>query len=207
MGFIGIESYDLMIYLAMTMQALNCSVLLIDNSHELSLAECIPGLPEATNASPVDYRGITTVKGLNELPDNYDYVLVYFGKDIAQGLENVNEVYMVTDYQKHNVNFLRSVELTEDNYPFLVVRDRVASKVTPESIHLELEELSIPSESVLTIEDSSYDLNLKVMCQYNSLSGLAKVSDSIKEFIRVALSEDYSEAEIRAAFKIVTRRK
>lgn len=207
MGFVGIESYDLIIYLAMTMQALNTSVLLIDNSYDQSLAECIPGLPEANDGEPVDYRGITTTKWLTELPDNYDYVLVYFGKNTEFGLEDVTEVYLVTDYQKHNVNFLKSVELAEDNYPFLVVRDRVASKITPESIRIELEELGIPSESLLALEDTPADLNLKVMCQYNSLSGLAKVSDGIREFINVALSEDYDKAAVKAAFKVVTRRK
>lgn len=207
MGFIGIESYDLIIYLALTMQALNASVLVIDNSDDGSFAECIPGLPETASCEPVDFHGITTVKDMYVLPDNYDYVIVYFGKNVTDLIGDLNEIYLVTDYQKHNVNFLKSIELFEGNYPLLLVRDRVASKVTPESIRLELEELEIPSESMVALEDSPTDLNLKVMCQYHSLTGMSKVSESVKEFLRLALSEDYEESAIKAAFKVASRRK
>lgn len=206
-AFVGVESYDLMIYLAKTIDALNASVLLVDNSIDQSLTACIPGLEMNNPGEPVDYNGITAVKSLEEIPEDFDYVLIYYGKDESADLSFVNEVCLVTDYQKHNVQFLMDVQLDDEIYPFLIVRDRVASKITPESIYYELEELEIDREALIIIEDSADDLNTKVMCQYNSLKGIGKVSDSIKNFIIAILSEEYDEAAVKAAFKLVARRK
>lgn len=208
MSFIGCECYDLILYLAKTLNALGASVLIIDNSDDHSLSTCIPTLDSVGLGQPVDYNnGITTVRGLEDVPDNFEYVLIYHGKDTLADLSQSNEVFLVTDYQKHNVEFLQQVELDDDNYPLLVIRDRVSSKITPASIQEKLLKFEVDPNDVLVIDDTNDDLQCKVLCQYNAHVGFLNVSTSIKEFIYTALSE-YDRKSIKGAIRLAsTRRK
>ena len=208
MSFIGCECYDLILYLAKTLNALGASVLIIDNSDDRSLSTCIPTLDSVDLGQPVDYNnGITTVRGLEDVPNNFEYVLIYHGKDTLADLSQSNEVFLVTDYQKHNVEFLQQVELDDDNYPLLVIRDRVSSKITPASIQEKLSKFEVDPNDVLVIDDTNEDLQCKVLCQYNTHVGFQNVSASIKEFIYTALSE-YDRKSIKGAIRLAsTRRK
>ena len=207
MSFVGSECYDLILYLAKTLNALNVQVLIIDNAEDRSLATCIPDLEDAPLGEPVDYdNGITVVRGLQVIPDNFNYVLIYHGQDPYVDLSGSNEVFLVTDYQKHNVEFLEAIELAEDNYPFLIVRDRVSSKITTKSIQAQLEKFEIDPKDVLTIDDTDADLQCKVLCQYNTVVNFQSTSPSMKEFMYTALSEGFDRKTIKDAIKRAARR-
>lgn len=208
-GFIGIESYDIMYYLASTLTKLHMSVLMVDNSDDKSLAYSVPNFDDFAKLGIISYVGVDIAVDLSaeQLQESsYDYVLVYFGFSRRNAeIALCSEVYLVTDLQLHNIFRLSRVELSEDAYVFLVVRDRYCSKMSPELVLDSLKQYVIDKDNIIYLDDSAEDLNAKILCQYNSKITFKKVSKSIIGFVTKVLCVDFSEKDIVEAFKIAAR--
>lgn len=150
----------------------------------------------------MEYDGLRAVSGLKSSPKGADYTLVYFGYNVTDVLCGMcDEVFLVTDYQKHNVERLKTVQLGNGQYPFLVLRDRVSSKITPEWIQLELQDFEIENDAVFELEDTEADLENKVLLQHNSDKKIKKPSNSMMAFFAAVLLSDFESTEIKKLMK------
>lgn len=203
-GFIGIECYDLMVYVGQTLHRLGCSCLLVDNSEDGSLA----GMNEE-EMSAGDVTGIFDVvlARLVGLDDKeacmYDYVLVYAGSaDIRP--EDYDELYCVTDYQRQNIRRLGACDLG-DVCRFLVVRDRTVCGLNPEFLLDELGNLGLGPEAMYEIEDTQADVSAKLFLQHAESARFQKVSRSMQEFVMHVLDVDFETKDIEKAFKAAAK--
>lgn len=208
-GFVGIESYDLIWYLTKVARTMGKQVLLVDNSTDYSLAFSIPGLMEAPIGTLFDYNGVSAVVCDNSFQsvweDQFDYIFVYFGKNTSRFADECDEIFLVTDYQKHNIEFIKNVQLQEDQFAFLVIRDRISSKITPGYVQYEMSNRRFQSSEVILIEDTLEDLENKVLLQHNAVKKLKRFSQSIQEFIITVLGADDEVHTIKTAIKMLRR--
>lgn len=208
-GFIGIESYDLLLYLSQTMKHLKCSVLLVDNSIDHSLAYTVPNFDEFSKLGIINYAGVDVAVGVSSEQlgkADYDYILIYFGfNQRAVELELCDEVYVITDLQLHNIFRLDKFHVAQDAYVFLVIRDKYSSKASPDLVLDSVKAYSIRPEDVMYIEDGPEDLNAKLMCQYNSRLSFKRVSKSICDFIVAVLGIDFDKKDVLGAYKMASR--
>ena len=206
LGFVGVECYDLIIYIARVYKQLGKKVLIVDNSTLQSLSHCITGLIETNDGNPIDFGGITAVKRLKDLLSGFDFIIVYTGRHSHPIIEYATDIYLVTDYQKHNIEQLLSTPLDDDDEPVTIFRDRVTSKITPETVLSILSSHGFNTQKVYHLDDSTEDLASKVLCQYNHFDHFKKVSRSITQFITDVVSLDFDEKEVTKALKQAARR-
>lgn len=203
-GFIGIECYDLMLYIALTLRRLGCSCVLIDNSEDASLTYVYQGSMQAGDV--VDVAGIDIARLVDlaqSSNDQYDYVLVYLGFSEVT-TKDYDEFYCVTDFQRHNVERMKEYAL--DNVcRFLVVRDRTCCTLNPEYLREELANLRITEDAICTIEDTEADVSAKILMHHTSKIRFLRVSASIRSFVERVLEIDFSIKEIDRAFKAAAK--
>lgn len=206
-GFIGIECYDLMLYIAKMLLQLKCSALLVDASYSQSLSYVFQG--DIVPNEYLDLYGVDLLAGVDffdpSLAQGYDYTLVYFGFD-QNGLQNCDELYIVTDYQRHNMAAIRTID-PGNICRFLVVRDRAYYNWNSKSIVAEFPNLEISVDDIYSIEDSETDVSLRIALHHSAKLNMKKVSLDIKEFVLHVLDVDFDAKTLESAWKSVIRRK
>lgn len=200
-AFVGYESYDLIFYLARVLSILGNTVAVVDHSRRRDVIRCFT---DSEDDTLVDYDGITVIADNTDFSD-FDYVLASYGNDWDGKIRFFDDVFFVTDYQKHNIEALRNIPVTDDQYLFLVIRDRISTKITADYVTQMLGEYGFDSEGVLTLEDSDDDLNNKLLIQYNSVKKTKRFSPSITQFIITVLESDFDEKGIKQAINAVRR--
>ncbi|MEY8333254.1 hypothetical protein AALB53_09120 [Lachnospiraceae bacterium 47-T17] len=207
-GFIGIESYDLVHALGSVITALGCNAILVDNSEDGALACTVPyGMD---NGTVVNYYGVDVARFIDadEFRDEYEYIILYLGADCEDGsAQDCDEVYLVTDYQKHNIQKLLNVSLKDEQCRYLIYRDRIAAKIDLSYLQEVLSPLGINDETSYMITESQNDYDNMVMLQYDSVVPKFSVSQSAQELITDILNVDFNSKNILAAIKSLSRRK
>lgn len=212
MGFFGVECYDLMHYLGQVMVELGLRVLMLDKSDTKSLSCTIPG--EFIEKDYVTYLGIDfcTAMDLEEVATKadavYDIILVDFGFQHAdKDIKKCSEMYLVTDYQLHHIMRMKELQLSDEVFRLLVIRDRVSTKLSPDYVIEELQGLNLTQDVTLLLEDTLMDLETKLLCQYDSTFSFRHVSHGFKEFILQVLSIDFDRRTVENAYKVASRRR
>lgn len=206
LSFTGVECYDLILYIARVYKQLGKQVLIVDNSVSQSLSFCVPGLVDAKAGTPVDFGGITATKHIVAPPASFDFILIYTGKHSHEIMDYADRIFLVTDYQKHNIEQLLETELADDEEPVVIFRDRVTSKITPDTIMARFTSNGFNVQTIQYLEDTTEDLASKVLCQYNTFDQFKRVSSSVKDLIIKVVSEDFDEKEVTKALKQAARR-
>ena len=211
-GFVGIDKYEILLYLSRILYHLNKKVLLADFSETRSLTESIP-IPEVLCESNtyLDYRGIDFVKGQNYIFDmyrNYDYVLIDFGFNH----EALSEIYCdhliyITDLQLHHAKGLGRLKALGSPKSYIIIKDVFHCKVTPDIILSEIK-LKTIIENIYIIEQDGLDIKFKIYSQYNQTFYFDKLSKSMKTFLKDILyqfDENFSKSYIQSAYKKAER--
>lgn len=191
LGFYGIESYDIILSLAMVLHNLDLSVSICDWSKDKSLACIIPGLEEE---SVCEWNDIRVYRDDTIEPAVTDYVIIYFGRE-ENGIELCDEIYMVTDQQKHNVEMMKNLSIPESVYPVVIYR-HFLSKITLKYLKHELEDKGIQDNDYLEIVDTEASVLNRVMYQYNVSKGFGKMDRGIVEICKYVAGTDFAENQI-----------
>lgn len=201
-GFIGIDKYDIIHYTARVLKNLGKEILLIDASERKALTASIP----LTAETIFDYNGIDFVSSLGAAKkyavlSNYDYVLIDFGFQKNNPLiHKCNEIWLVSDMQKHNIMHLRSLKLQHTQPRFLILRDRGYTKILDYLVQL-LKPLSIQKNTVFIIKEDENSYRRMLDCMYNDKILMRKISRDIIEVIKNILAQDFTEPEINRALR------
>lgn len=207
-GFVGIDSYDLVMYAAKVASNLVGSVLVIDRSNDRSLAVYADEF-RSSDSNCWQCSDFYYTRDLVE-KEGYDFVFVYYGSNFAADFSECDDLFLVTDYQRHNVERLSTLRIGEDVFLFLVMRDRLGTKITPESVYDNINEvirLGKQEEVLIELADTSADLSSRISLQYDGCINMKSLSDSVNQFLVKVFSADFEEKEIKAALKCAVRGK
>lgn len=184
-GFLGIEKYDIIIYLSMILVGRGSKVLLIDSSKEESLKYCI-SIPEALNPKVdiINYRGLDFIMGRSyrEFEEEYDYILIDYGFERkTKEIIDMDKLVFVTDKQLHNVKRLTKVLNTEAT---LVVRDTKEKKIIAEIAEIFVHS-NISIKKLYSLGFDEVDKSIMFNLQYNNKICIKKLSYSTKNFLEI----------------------
>lgn len=181
-GCVGIENYDVIIYLSKVLSSQNLRVLVVDYSNHDDLAVCIPSIP----GIDVDTDFIECFSFLYTRQkfgcinqEDYDVIFVYYGFNI--NVDVCDSYILVTDMQIHNVNALKEL-VSEDKVLQLLVKDIDDSCVEVSKIS---KILNIADEMTYELPRNSSDIRNCSVLQYqdNVMPNPKKISSEIINFI------------------------
>ena len=198
-GFIGMECYDLIFYAAKAATSLGFPTLMVDLSPDHELCYLYPG--SFSSGDIVDVDGVSLMGGQLEKGcfSGYDYIFINYGRNRAL-LDLSDEIYLVTNFQKHNIAVLDGIVLP-DVPRYMVVRDRGACSINYGFILEELPDLDIGEEEIYAVEDSDADIQARVFLQYSMKVKFSKLSDCVKDFVKHILEADFSHRDIDSTWK------
>lgn len=207
-GFVGIESYDLIHYLSRIARALGQKSLMVDLSDNRALSHTIRN-PLVPDGEIVDFRGVDFIARKIDVSkfSGYDYVFIDFGFQVNSTVIDVcDEVFCVTDFQRHNIARLREVQLGEQ-FIILVLKDEVSINVKADAVLAQLPELQIDSENVYTIAHSDSNYASALGIQYGSVFRFDRITSDYKTLLLDYFSEMFKESEVKAALKKASKGK
>lgn len=204
-SFCGTDCYDLVHYLARTAQSLGAEVLVIDRSRNEAMAVTVP-VPLGEDI--MDYRGVDFTRAHIDLNSyNYDYVFIYHGTNAIELSDMVEEVYLVTDCQKHHIDELKRFVLPEGRYRSLIIRNFVNNKNYSRYACTSLQCFDIEPGTVVELPFSNRDLSYMLSVQYDGVYTFSGLSVETKEFIVNFFSVDYPEKTVKKAFNLAAKGK
>lgn len=208
-GFVGIDKYDIIMYLSSILVNLNKKVLLIDNSETAALTYCI-SIPESLNAKKevVSYKNIDFIRNQTKenFEDRYDYILIDFGfKNHYQEIYECDNLVIVTDIQQHNMN--RLLELKGyTNEAHLVIKevDRTENIMQVKNLFCQQ---NINIKNCYYLRYDSVDQSNNYTLQYGKSIKVKTLSFEYKYFLKeLAVSLiDINKSEYSQAFKRLKR--
>lgn len=212
-GFVGIDNYEVILYLARILDNLGKKVLLVDYTTCGELEICIP-IPEGlySDTDIIKYYGLNyTRQPLDqELVKDYDDILIDFGFNyIKSALEMCTEIVYAVDQQKHNINLLTCFpddKIQADIPRRLIIKDFVGGKIDQKYILTKIHK-SVAGD-VYVFDQDSIDRKKKLLVQYNTLFDFRKISAGIKSFLRQSVKNfhpDVSEKVLKDAYSKAER--
>lgn len=205
---LGVDHYDIVHYLASVGKELGKSVLVVDLTERQSMMATIPTAGFGTISE--EYGGIEFTNSkevLAKQAKRFNYVFVYFGMDFKVIPNWVEEVYCVTDCQKHNIAAFEGLQLSDQQYRNLILRGSISTRAFKEYAIASLNHLHFNPEETVELPFTESDLEALLAVQYYSDYRFMRMSTELQEFIVRFFSVDFSEKEIATAIKNVSKRK
>lgn len=192
-GFVGVEKYEIILYLSRILHHLNLKVLLVDLSESEALYSCIPIPKDMRNKeNKIDYRGIDFIKNENKLYDlqgNYDVILIDFGfNSYSNILSQCNRILLFTDLQLHNIERIKNMKIQTVAEMSLILKEFINCKITPEFITTQIG-YNIDKEQVYVFHNDIIDMKYKIHSQYDDCFHFKKLSRSYKQFLKDVIFE------------------
>lgn len=163
-AFVGLESFDIILYLSRIMQSLGRKILVVDNSENKALTYSVPHidwmntLETIISNRRVDFTGMSVT---GELATTYDDVLVDCGcKPPVTSIGLFTKIIYVTDMFEYNIRRIAQINYYQECKceVSLLIRDLINTKITVEHIVEGLGK-EIPEDmiSVLYRDDNDYE--------------------------------------------------
>lgn len=205
-GFVGVEKYDLILYLSSLLSVMDNKILLIDNSETEALTCCIP-VPSALNpkVSKVTFGNIDFLKENNpsNYKEKYDYIMVDYGfKAAHKDIASCDKLFFVTDTQQHNIDKINRLKTIETE-SFLILKD-LCWRDKAESIR---QSISLPVKDYYSLEYDETDRANMIELQYSEKVSLRKISPEYKEIIQKIMTDILKKdhKQYGVAFKILKK--
>ncbi len=207
-AYVGIESFDTILYLSRIMQRLGRRVLVVDNSETLALTFSVPRISDInTYETTISYRRVdfTNMPVSEELVANYDDILIDCGmkKPVTSG-DLFTKIVYVTDLFEYNIRRIAELEEYDACHceKLLLVRNAVYTKIVAEHIAQQISSaISVEKTKVLYRDDADYEccLNNHINQEFTlNLSKLYKkyLVDQVK-----SMCSDFTRKEIIKAYR------
>lgn len=187
LGYLGLDHYENIFYMARILHQLGKKVLLVDHSESKSLQISIP-LPKNLlyDKSVISYRGIdfTSQSMDEEGVSKYDFVMISYGFQPPNDDVNLcHHLKIVTDLHLHNsyriqelfTNYYQSRNIKNS----LLIRGIIDCKITPTMVANHIAQ-QIPFESVTTLYQDLLDEKNALLCQYDLTFKFTKITNQLK---------------------------
>lgn len=209
-GFMGIENYEIIMYVSRILNNLGKKVLMVDYSETGSLAACVP-VPVGLNAKDdiIDFRRTDfTMKIISsDILNEYDDILINFGFNVSDDiLDACNHLVFITDQQKQNIENIAALPKVEinDTRKQMVIKDSVESKINQAYILKELKNV-VFDDNVYVLDQDENNTISKLLVQYDVKFGFRKVSKALKNYLKDTVKSLYTELsdkELNRAYKL-----
>lgn len=208
-GFIGIETYDIILYTAKLLYNLKKKVLIIDHSEAEALTYCIP-IPDSLNPklTKVNFCNIEFIKDRSplEFAEEYDFILIDFGFSLRnKEFIHCTRLFFVTDKQQHNISRLQSLKINQSE-TYLIIKD-VIQKENAAFLFENLREYSLNLKDYFYLYYDDIDKENMTSLQYNYDIKLKKLSGQFKSMLYQILSDifGFDITEVSQAYKNAKR--
>lgn len=210
LGFVGVDKYEIINYVARVFCNLEKKVLLIDHSELQALSYSLQ-LPYLLREDKVECRKVDFIadKDLDdEVEEDYDYILIDFGFRVAhKDIPRCQDIYVVCDLQRHHVERLASLNLTPFQHRFLILKHVIDCKITSSYIRMLLDNLCIIDTNCYTLYEDWADFTNQLNCQYNHIFRFKNATKILKNMLYdiVTHALEDNEKEIHYAFRLAER--
>lgn len=196
-GFLGLDSYDLILYLAKYLERLGQTVLIVDNSELGRISYCIPS-PISLNPKTdvIRYNNMDFLRHNHELiqKEEYSYILIDLGWDCSQDVIHSCEVlYIITDLQQQNMEYFLTMKLPQTSVYILLKNFFHTNNI--ENVKDYFNENHFGFKNCYLFPTGQKDIENMVMLQYYHDIKLKKISKQIKSLIHTMLIENLSFSE------------
>lgn len=205
-GLVGIDKYDIIHYLAKVLHNLGQKVLVIDGSSRKAVTATLPA-----QGAVFDFGGVDFVSGLDKAKanvrlSNYDFVIIDFGFQMGNKLIlKCDEIWLITDEQKHNIVNLQNVRLLPSQPRFAVIRSDTPNKLHSYFLQL-LAPLGITQNTLYRITETKESRRNRLQIMYQNVVSMRNLGDDMLHVITLMLTPYFSEREINAAIREVRRK-
>lgn len=210
-GFVGTDSYDLLMYLAIMLTVSGKKTLLVDNSCHKALFCCIPVSDRITGMEKeVCYKGMAVRKDtlLDSLEGGYDYILADFGQNLKhKDIKYCTTVFLVTDTGLHNMAAIESFCAAMSNM-YVLIRD-IPCGMNEKCILKLLNEKGIMGKKSYYFYFDEADREAMAALQYYNNFHYKKLSPAIHHFLKEILPEVFGieEKQLKLTEKKLKRRR
>lgn len=213
-AFVGVDKYELILYLSRILYHLNKKVLLVDFSENEALLQSVT-IPETLKEDPgyIDYRGIDFIQGQYfqwRMTKDYNFILIDMGfHNDNEIIKYCNKVIYVTDLQLHNLKRIKNPDSFDINNQYLIIKDVFECKIKPDFV-LEQIDLNVYEHHVFILFQDSVDFKVKVLSQYDHSFTFGNLSKPIQCFLKdmtMVLVEGITEKQINTAYHKAERGK
>lgn len=206
-GFIGADTLDIMHYLSRVLVNLGKTVLLLDLSEDGALNGSVP-IPVGMDArvEAIDYRGVEFMRGRTKSTGAHDYTLIDLGYRTAHEEARLcSALFYVTDLQTHNVERINVPPASERSY--LILRDTMRCKISPEFIVRYLDRLQPVPERTFLLPLDKVDRKSAILCAWDSIFRFNDVSGHMRDMLYIILTDTLGlpENEVRKAYRKAER--
>lgn len=210
-GLVGSDKAEIIHYISRILCNLGKHVLLIDHCETYALTYTIPYPPSLTKERGrlgiTDYRGVSFTR--NEVNDSmketYDYILIDFGYQFEHtDFLTCNEIWFVTDMQRHNVKRLLSISIDKTMARTLIIKDMISRKFGLKYIWEELRLLGLNETNTHCISYEEENIKEMVNCQYNHVFKFMRISNEFKDTI-LDLLGDIELKDLKRAYRKASR--
>lgn len=200
-AYIGVNSFDIILYLSRILVALDHRVLLVDNSDTRELACSFPQIKGVdSDCNCITYQSVdfTTQAVTMELSDQYDDILIDFGFHQANmDISLLTRVIYVVDMFDSNIRRITAV----DNFRgvadrTLLIRDIIDSGISIDQIIVSVN-VNIPRCNISLLPRDDGDYYNSFLCQLTKAPHFTYISRRMKEYLFREIKNLYSELSDR----------
>lgn len=196
-GFVGIQTYDILLYLCKMLHALDQKILLVDYAENKALSYCIPMPKNQPNHQYISYQGCDFLQNpnyekLQEIQQQYDKILIDFG--FVQNYELLSRcsmIYLCTDQQLHHINavkpFLKSGNDVMQRCR-IIFRRIDSCKISIKYLMMELG-VEFDVQKIYQYDQDIIDLKHCIDSQYNQTVHLVSLSKGMKGCLNFVMRE------------------
>lgn len=197
-GYRGLASGELILYLSRIFYNLGLKVLICDYSPDSELEHIIPLNEEiGQEGGYINYRGIKYTKEVNnkELLNKNDVVLINFGfLKTHKEMSVCNCFHYITDMNKINIDRLSLIQCQKDKLTksHLLIKDVVYGGI---AVYAYVNEL-MDKFSALTchiIKLNKRDIKIKTLVQYNDIFKFDGISNDLYNYLSFSVYSLYSD--------------
>ncbi len=207
-AYVGLESFDTILYLSRILQRLGRRVLMVDNSDTLALTFSVPRISEInTYETTITYRRVdfTNLPVSEELAAEYDDVLIDCGmKAPVTSISLFTRIIYVTDLFEYNIRRIANIEEYDrcKCEKLLLIRNAVYSKISVDSISQQIsKEISIEKTKVLFRDEADYESCLNSHINQVFTLNLSKLYKEYLIDLAISMCSYFTRKEIREAYR------
>lgn len=206
-GFLGVEKYDLILYLAYILKELNQKILIMDASDQRALTCCIPHPKELNSETEtITFREIDFIRDFN--PDDYvrdyDYILIDYGFKVRHhDLKGCTTLFACLDRQKHNITAINQLALPSDEV-YLILRD-IGYQSDADIV---VQELGFKAKEVIPLIYDEHDKRSMVALQSQERININSLSGDYRYLLRYVIETVFGidKKDFKLAYKRMRKR-
>ncbi len=199
-GFLGLDSYDLILFLAKYLEHLGQNVLIVDDTKLGRLSYCIPA-PVTLNPDRdlIRYNNIDFIRHNFEAIQSEEntYILIDFGWYISQDvLHSCELLYIITDLQQQNMGHILNMNLLHISVYILLKNFFHMNNI--KNVKDYFAENHFNFKKCYVFPTTIKDMENMVMLQYNHVIKLPKISKQLRSLIHTILIDnlEFDEKEV-----------